>query len=167
VITLGGKEEKNYIISTIVENKPGVLYRASNMFRKRAFNIDSISVGPTERKDLARMTITINGDEPTVEQLVKQLGKLIDVIKISVLNPQNTVMRELALIKLHVADAKARSDIINYVNIFRGRIVDVSIGSMMIEITGTPDKIDAFLTLATTFGIKEIARTGITALVRG
>jgi len=164
---LGGKEEKNYIISTIVENKPGVLYRASNMFRKRAFNIDSISVGPTERKDLARMTITINGDEPTVEQLVKQLGKLIDVIKISVLNPQNTVMRELALIKLHVADAKARSDIINYVNIFRGRIVDVSIGSMMIEITGTPDKIDAFLTLATTFGIKEIARTGITALVRG
>ncbi|MGB9658963.1 MAG: acetolactate synthase small subunit [Nitrososphaerales archaeon] len=164
---MGGKEEKNYIISTIVENKPGVLYRASNMFRKRAFNIDSISVGPTERKDLARMTITINGDEPTVEQLVKQLGKLIDVIKISVLNPQNTVMRELALIKLHVADAKARSDIINYVNIFRGRIVDVSIGSMMIEITGTPDKIDAFLTLATTFGIKEIARTGITALVRG
>ncbi len=95
------------------------------------------------------------------------MGKLIDVIKISVLNPQNTVMRELALIKLHVADAKARSDIINYVNIFRGRIVDVSIGSMMIEITGTPDKIDAFLTLATTFGIKEIARTGITALVRG
>lgn len=166
-MTLEKKEEKNYIISTIVENKPGVLYRASNMFRKRAFNIDSISVGPTERKDLARMTITINGDEPIVEQLVKQLSKLIDVIKISVLNPQNTVIRELALIKLHVADAKARSDIINFVNIFRGRIVDVSIGSMMIEITGTPDKIDAFLTLATTFGIKEIARTGITALVRG
>ncbi len=166
-MTLEKKEEKNYIISTIVENKPGVLYRASNMFRKRAFNIDSISVGPTERKDLARMTITINGDEPIVEQLVKQLGKLIDVIKISVLNPQNTVIRELALIKLHVADAKARSDIINFVNIFRGRIVDVSIGSMMVEITGTPDKIDAFLTLATTFGIKEIARTGITALVRG
>ncbi|MEM3383553.1 MAG: acetolactate synthase small subunit [Nitrososphaerales archaeon] len=161
------KQVKNYIISTIVENKPGVLHRASNMFRKRGFNIDSISVGPTEHKDLARMTITINGDETTVEQLVKQLSKLIDVIKISVLNPQSSVIRELALIKLHVPDAKARSDIINYANIFRGRIVDVSPASITVEITGTPDKIDAFLSLASTFGIKEIARTGITALVRG
>ena len=160
-------EEKNYIISTIVENKPGVLYRASNMFRRRGFNIDSISVGPTERKDLARMTITINGDDTTVEQLVKQLSKLIDVIKVSVLSPKNTVVRELALIKLHVADAKARSEIINYANIFRGRIIDVAPGSMVVEVTGTPDKIDAFLNLATTFGIKEIARTGITALIRG
>ncbi len=161
------KEEKRYIISIIVENQPGVLYRASNMFRKRGFNIDSISVGPTERKDLARMTITINGDDTTVEQLVKQLSKLIDVIKISVLNSKNTVVRELALVKLHVPDAKARSDVINYANIFRGRIIDVTPGSMVVEVTGTPDKIDAFLTLAATFGIKEMARTGITALVRG
>ena len=161
------KEEKNYILSIIVENQPGVLYRASNMFRKRGFNIDSISVGPTERKDLARMTITINGDDTTVEQLVKQLSKLIDVIKISVLNSKNTVVRELALVKLHVPDAKARSDVINYANIFRGRIIDVTPGSMVVEVTGTPDKIDAFLTLATTFGIKEIARTGVTALIRG
>ncbi|MCP8317470.1 MAG: acetolactate synthase small subunit, partial [archaeon] len=94
-------------------------------------------------------------------------GKLIDVIKVSVLSTKNTVVRELALIKLHVPDAKARSDVINYANIFRGRIVDVTSGSMVVEVTGTPDKIDAFLTLATTFGIKEIARTGVTALIRG
>jgi len=161
------EKEERYIISTIVENKPGVLYRASNMFRRRGFNMDSISVGPTERKDLARMTITIRGDDATVEQLVKQLSKLIDAIKVSVLNPKNTVVRELALVKLHVADAKARSDIINYANIFRGRVVDVTPGSMIVEITGTPDKIDAFLNLAATFGIKEMARTGITALTRG
>jgi len=161
------KEEKRYIISIIVENKPGVLYRAANMFRRRGFNIDSISVGPTERKDLARMTITINGDDATVEQLVKQLGKLIDVIKVSVLSTKNTVVRELALIKLHITDAKARSDIINYANVFKSRIIDVTPGSMILEITGTPDKIDAFLNLAATFGIKEMARTGITALIRG
>ncbi|MCP8314225.1 MAG: acetolactate synthase small subunit, partial [archaeon] len=146
---------------------PGVLYRAANMFRRRGFNIDSISVGPTERKDLARMTITINGDDATVEQLVKQLGKLIDVIKVSVLSTKNTVVRELALIKLHITDAKARSDIINYANVFKSRIIDVTPGSMILEITGTPDKIDAFLNLAATFGIKEMARTGITALIRG
>ncbi|MGQ9469076.1 MAG: acetolactate synthase small subunit [Nitrososphaerales archaeon] len=161
------KEEKRYIISIIVENQPGVLYRASNMFRRRGFNIDSISVGPTERKDLARMTITINGNDATVEQLVKQLGKLIDVIKVSVLNTKNTVVRELALVKLHAADAKTRSDIINYANVFKSRIIDATAGSMILEIIGTPEKIEAFLNLATTFGIKEIARTGITALSRG
>lgn len=158
---------RTYIISTIVENKPGVLHKASNMFRCRDFNIDSISVGPTEREDLSRMTITIDGDKATVEQLVKQLSKLIDVLKVSVLSPESTVVRELALVKLHVTDAKARSDIINYANVFRSRVVDVASGSITIEVTGSPDKIDAFLTLASTFGIKEIARTGITALVRG
>jgi acetolactate synthase-1/3 small subunit len=161
------KKEETYIISTIVENKPGVLYRFSNMFRRRGFNIDSISVGPTERKDLARMTVTINGDDTLVEQVVKQLSKLIDVIKVSVLSPKNAVVRELALVKLHVADANARSDIINYANVFRARVVDVSPGSVTIEVVGSSDKIDAFISLATIFGIKEIARTGITALVRG
>lgn len=163
--------EENYkkiqIISTIVENKPGVLHRASNMFRCRNFNIDSISVGPTEIKDLSRMTITINGDKATIEQLVKQLGKMVDVIKVSVLTLEKSVVRELALIKLHVSDSKARSDIINYANVFRSRVVDVAPGSITVEITGSPNKIDAFITLASTFGIKEMARTGITALNRG
>ncbi len=164
---LEGRVKRTYVISTIVENRPGVLHKASNMFRCRGFNIDSISVGATERKDLSRMTITIRGDSATVEQLVKQLAKLIDVIKVSVLSPGSTVVRELALVKLYVADGRARSDIINYANVFRSRVVDVAPGSITVEVTGSPDKIDAFITLASTFGIKEIARTGITALVRG
>lgn len=167
MIILERRVKKTYIISTIVENKPGVLHKASNMFRCRGFNIDSISVGPTEHKDLSRMTITIKGDSATVEQVVKQLAKLIDVIKVSALSLGSTVVRELALVKLHVADARARSDIINYANVFRSRVVDVAPGSITVEVTGSPDKIDAFITLASTFGIKEIARTGITALVRG
>lgn len=159
--------EQHYIIAAIVEHKPGVLYRVSNLFRRRGFNIESISVGPTEQKDLARMTITTSGDERVIEQVVKQLSKLVDVIKISVLDPKSTVVREMALVKTHTPDAKARSDIIHYANIFRGRIVDVGTESMIIEITGDSEKIDAFIDLMKTFGVKELARTGITALPRG
>ena len=159
--------EQNHIISTIVEHKPGVLYTVANLFRRRGFNIESISVGPTEQSDLARMTITVNGDERTVEQVVKQLNKLIDVIKVSRLNPASIVTRELALIKVHALDTKVRSDVINYADIFRARVVDVSSESLMVEITGTSDKIDAFLDLMKPFGVKEVARTGITALSRG
>lgn len=137
------------------------------MFRRRAFNIESITVGSTMNSDLARMTITTIGDERVVEQIVKQLGKLVDVIKVKVLDPENTVIREMALIKVHIANANARSDIIHYVNIFRGRIVDVSPDSMTVEVTGDPEKIDAFGSLMKSFGVKEIARTGVTALSRG
>ncbi len=160
-------KEKNHIISTIVEHKPGVLYTVANLFRRRGFNIESISVGPTEQSDLARMTITVNGDERTVEQVVKQLNKLIDVIKVSRLAPSSIVTRELALIKVRALDTKVRSDVINYADIFRARVVDVSSESLMVEITGTSDKIDAFLDLMKPFGLKEVARTGITALSRG
>ncbi|MDH5636201.1 MAG: acetolactate synthase small subunit, partial [Candidatus Bathyarchaeota archaeon] len=107
-------KEKNHIISAIVEHKPGVLYTVSNLFRRRGFNIESISVGPTEQSDLARMTITVNGDERTIEQVVKQLNKLIDVIKVSRLDPSSIVTRELALIKVRALDSKVRSDVINY-----------------------------------------------------
>jgi len=162
-----GDERQGYIIAAIVEHKPGVLYNVSNMFRRRGFNIQSISVGPTERKDLARMTITIQGDEKLVEQMVKQLNKLIDVIKVSILDPKNTVARELALVKVNTQDAKARSDVINYTEIFKGHVVDVSHESLTVEITGAPEKINAFIDLMKTFGVKEIARTGITALPRG
>jgi acetolactate synthase-1/3 small subunit len=158
---------QTYILSTIVENKPGVLFRAANMFRRRGFNIDSISVGPIEPRDLARMTITVNGDEAMVEQIEKQLSKLIDVVKITVLVPKDTVLRELALIKINANDARARTDIMSYSTIFRSRIVDVSPSTITIEITGDPEKVDAFINLISTFGIKEIARTGVTALPRG
>ncbi len=161
------EKEKMYIISAIVEHKPGVLYSISNMFRRRGFNIESISVGVAEQRDLARMTITIIGDEGTVEQIVKQLKKLIDVVKVSILDPTNTVTRELALIKVNTVDARVRSDVINYTEIFKGHVVDVAHESLIIEITGTPDKTNAFIDLMKPFGVKEIARTGITALQRG
>jgi len=161
------ENERTHIIAAIVEHKPGVLYSVANMFRRRGFNIESISVGPTEKEDLARMTMTVKGDEKTIEQVVKQLNKLIDVVKVSRLDPANIVTREMALIKVHISETKARSDIINYVDVFRGRVVDISAESLTIEITGGSDKIDAFIDLMKTFGIKELARTGITALSRG
>jgi len=161
------ENERTHIIAAVVEHKPGVLYNVANLFRRRRFNIESISVGPIEHGDLARMTITVKGDEKTIEQVVKQLNKLIDVVKVSKLDPANIVTREMALVKVHVSETKARSDIINYVDVFRGRVVDVSPETLMIEITGGSDKINAFIDIMKPFGIKEIARTGITALSRG
>jgi acetolactate synthase-1/3 small subunit len=160
-------DEKNTIIAAIVEHKPGVLYRVANMFRRRNFNIESISVGPTEQGDVARMTITVKGDEKLIEQVIKQLNKLIDVIKVSRLDPTSIVSREMALVKITAPSAKTRSDIINYADIFRARVVDISSESLMVEITGDSDKIDAFIDLMKPFGVKEVARTGITALSRG
>lgn len=159
--------QQTYIIATLVENKPGVLYEVANMFRRRGFNIDSISVGTIETEDLARMTITVKGDDRTIEQIVKQLHKIIAVIKVSILDPSSTVIREMALVKVHIPDAKARSDMIQYANIFRGHIIDISHDSLIVEITGDSEKIDAFIDLSRSFGVKEIARTGITALPRG
>ena len=155
------------VISVLVENKPGVLHGVSNLFRRRNFNIESITVGPSQNSEIARMTITVNGDEKTLEQVVKQLAKLIDVLKVEELEPGHFVMRELALIKVNVPTPKERSDIINCVEVFRGRIIDVSTDSLTVEITGTPDKLDAFMNLMKTNGVIELARTGITALARG
>jgi acetolactate synthase I/III small subunit len=157
---------KTTVISVLVENKPGVLHLIANLFRRRNFNIESITVGPTEKSEVARMTITVNEDEKTIDQVVKQVAKQIDVLKVEELSG-GFVMRELSLIKVKVNDAKERSDIINFVEVFRGRIIDVSQDSLTIEITGTPEKINAFLNLMKTFGILELARTGITALARG
>jgi acetolactate synthase I/III small subunit len=158
---------KTKVISVLVENKPGVLHLIANLFRRRNFNIESITVGPTQQPSIARMTITVNEDEKTIDQVIKQVAKQIDVLKVSELEQGNFVMRELSLIKVKVKDSKERSDIINFVEVFRGRIIDVSTDSLTVEITGTPDKIDAFLNLMKTFGILELARTGITALARG
>ncbi|MCW4026275.1 MAG: acetolactate synthase small subunit [Candidatus Bathyarchaeota archaeon] len=156
-----------YTISAIVEHKPGVLYSVSNMFRRRDFNIESISVGAAEQKGLARMIITIGGDERTVEQVVKQMNKLIDVVKVSTLEPERTVARELALVKVNTLEERVRSDVINYTEIFKGHVVDVAHDSLIVEITGDSEKINAFIDLMRPFGVKEIARTGITALSRG
>lgn len=158
--------EKSYMIAVIVDNRPGVLYGVSNMFRRRNFNIDSITVGAIN-SDLARMTITVRGDERTIEQIVKHLRKLVDVLKVAILDEANTVSRELALVKIFIPDSKARADVLHYVDIFRGHVVDVSSETLTVEITGDPDKIDAFINLMQNFGVKEVARTGIVALSRG
>jgi len=160
-------ELKTHIISTIVEHKPGVLQRVSGLFTRRGFNIESITVGESETPGLARMTIIAKGDDKLLEQLTKQLNKLIDVVKVRDLEPTNIVQRELCLIKVHAPGERARSEIIQYANIFRGRIVDVSTETLTVEITGDTNKIDAFIELMTGFGIKELARTGPTAMSRG
>jgi acetolactate synthase-1/3 small subunit len=155
------------ILSVIVDNKPGVLFRVTNLFRARNFNIESITVGITEQKDISRMTIAIQSDYKTLDQLVKQLRKLIDIIDVRVLDTGNTVFRELALIKLKASDPTSRMEIAHFSNIFRAKILDISKDSMMVEITGTPDKIDAFKNIVVPYGIIQIARTGISALPRG
>ena len=144
-------QKHNHIISIIVDHKPGVLYNVSNLFRCRGFNIDNISVGSAKEVGLARMTIMVRGDDRTIEQVIKQLNKLIDVIKVTRLDPEHIVTRELAIIKVNATSTKSRSDIINYADIFRARVVDVSSESLMMEITGTSNKIDAFISLMRPF----------------
>lgn len=161
------REQESHVIGVTVENKPGVLYRISNMFSRRDFNIESISVGSSEQENISRMTIAVNGDERTFEQVVKNLKKMIDVIKVTELDPANSVIRELALVKVNTPSSTERLDIIHYVDIFRGHAIDVSSDSITIELTGSPDKISAFVNSMKTFGIKEVARTGMTALPRG
>jgi len=152
-------------IAVLVENKPGVLARVSSLFRRRGLNIESLAVGTTEREDISRMTIVVKGDSRTIEQVMKQLNKLVEVIKVSDLS-ENSVSRELALIKVHAPPEK-RSEIIEIANIFRARIVDVARDSFIIEITGDEDKINAFVELMRQYGIKEMARTGVISMARG
>ncbi len=159
--------ERSHIISALVEHKPGVLQRVAGLFTRRGFNIDTITVGETEKKKLARMTIIAKGDDKVLEQITKQLNKLIDVIKVRDLEMENTVKRELCLIKVHTPLEKIRSEVIQYAGIFRGRIIDVSPETLTVEITGDPEKIDALIDLLRNFGIKEVARTGPTAMSRG
>jgi len=160
-------ESRTHIISAIVLDKPGVLQRVAGLFTRRGFNIDNITVGPSEQENFARMTIITKGDEKILEQITKQLNKLIDVIKVRDLEPAVTVQRELCLIKVHTSSEKVRSEVIQYANIFRGRIIDVSPETLTIEITGPSEKIEALIDLVRSFGIKEIARTGPTAISRG
>jgi len=161
-----GVMDKDHTLSVLVANKPGVLTHVSGLFSRRGYNIDSLTVGVTENPDISRMTIVVHGDEHVIEQVTKQLNKLIDIIKVVDISPQESVDRELALIKVN-ADADRRSEIIQIVDIFRARIIDVSAKSVVIETTGSSDKIDALEEMMRPFGIKEMVRTGKVALVRG
>ncbi len=155
-----------HTLSVLVANKPGVLTHVSGLFSRRGYNIDSLTVGVTENADISRMTIVVHGDEHVIEQVTKQLNKLIDIIKVVDISPLDSVDRELALIKVN-ADTNARAEIIQIANIFRAGIVDVSAKSIIVEVTGSTDKINALEELMKPFGIKEMVRTGKVALVRG
>lgn len=158
---------KEHIISALVEHKPGVMQRVASMFSRRRFNIESITVGATANKEIARMTIITRGDDAVLEQVLKQMNKLPVVIKVQDLAKENSVSRELCLIKVHSPDELHRSQVIQYADVFRGQVVDVSPKSLIVEITGDSDKVDAFLDLVRSLGIKEISRTGTTAMQRG
>jgi len=155
-----------HTISVLVENKPGVLARVAGLFARRGFNIESLAVGTTEDESVSRMTIVASGDDSVLEQITKQLYKLIDVIKVFDIPKDVAVERELVLLKVS-CNEKTRPEIIEIVDIFRGRIVDVSEGAVTIEMTDEESKIDGMQKLLKKFGIKELVRTGKIALQRG
>lgn len=155
-----------YVLAVLVENKPGVLARVAGLFSRRGFNIESLAVGRTLDRSLSRMTLEVDADEKTLEQVVKQLNKLINVLKISNLTLEPSVNRELVLIKVR-ADAANRSEIQQIAETFRAKIVDVSLQSLIIEVTGNEEKIEAITLLLAHYGILEVARTGKIALLRG
>jgi acetolactate synthase-1/3 small subunit len=157
---------EKHVLSVLVRNYSGVLSRVSGLFSRRGYNIESLSVGRTENPELSRMTITLNGDDCVLEQVKKQLSKLVDVIKVIELKPTEAVYRELVLIKVQ-ADSNQRSAINEIVDIFRCKIIDVSNTTLTIELTGDDSKIAALIKLVEDYGVKEIVRTGVVALERG
>ncbi len=155
-----------HTLSVLVEDKPGVLARVAALFSRRGFNIESLAVGATEAKNMSRMTIVVSVEDFPLEQITKQLNKLINVIKIVEQDAENSVSRELALIKVR-ADAGTRSQVIEAVNLFRAKVVDVSTESLTIEATGTQEKIGALLRVLEPYGIREIVQSGVVSLARG
>jgi len=157
---------KTHTLSVLVEDKPGVVARVAALFSRRGFNIESLAVGATEQKDMSRMTIVVSAEETPLEQITKQLNKLINVIKIIEQDDADSVSRELALIKVR-ADAGTRSQVVEAANLFRANIIDVSPESLTVEATGNRGKIEALLRLLEPFGIREIAQSGMVSLSRG
>ncbi|GAY15226.1 acetolactate synthase small subunit [Mycobacterium sp. shizuoka-1] len=155
-----------HTLSVLVEDKPGVLARVAALFSRRGFNIESLAVGATEQKNMSRMTIVVTAEATPLEQITKQLNKLINVIKIVEQDSENSVARELALIKVR-ADAGTRSQVIEAVNLFRAKVIDVSTESLTIEATGTQEKIEALLRVLEPYGVREIVQSGVVSLSRG
>lgn len=155
-----------HTISVLVNDQPGVLQRVSGLFGRRGFNIESITVGESEEKGLSRMVIVTTGDDNTLEQVEKQLYKIVDVIKVVDLSSNPMVAREVALIKIHAEPAN-RPEIISIVETFRASVVDIGPNSMIVQVVGDTDKIDAIVEVLRPYRIKELARTGVTAMIRG
>src|SRR3954471_17693407 len=155
-----------HTLSVLVENRPGVLTRVAGLFARRGFNIHSLAVGPTEHPSVSRMTVVVDVDELPLEQVTKQLNKLINVIKIVELEQTASVQRELLLVKVR-ADLQTRSHVLETVNLFRAKVVDVAPDAVTIEATGTADKLDALIRVLEPFGIKELVQSGMVAVGRG
>jgi acetolactate synthase-1/3 small subunit len=155
-----------HTLSVLVENKPGVLARISGLFSRRGFNIDSLAVGPTEHPEISRMTIVVNVEDLPLEQVTKQLNKLVNVLKIVELDPGSSVQRELLLIKVR-ADSETRSQVLETVQLFRAKVVDVAPDAVTIEATGSRDKLEALIRVLEPFGIKELVQSGMVAIGRG
>ncbi len=163
----GAKDSmKKRVLSLLVDNTSGVLSRVAGLFSRRGYNIDSLTVGETADPRYSRMTVVVSGDEQILDQITKQLAKLIDVVDIKILESETSVSRELVLVKLRV-DAEDRQAVIAIVNVFRGNVIDVGVDSLIVELTGQQSKLDAFLRLLEGHEILELARTGITGLSRG
>jgi acetolactate synthase-1/3 small subunit len=154
------------ILSIIVENKPGILFKVTHLFRSKNFNIDSISVGVTENPELSKMTITTYGDEKQIAQIVKQLDKMIDTVEVKHLDEHKTVYRELSIFKIKLSNANDSMEINKLANAYGGKVHDVKKDSIMVELTATPDQIKAFEELASPFGILDVSRTGVAAMER-
>ena len=155
-----------HVITALVQNQPGVLAHVAQMFAARGFNIDSLVVGRTEEPALSRMTIVVIGDDKVLEQVRKQLGKIVTVVKVRDFAEADFVERDLMLIRIHVTPEK-RPEVVELVNLFRGRVVDVSRSNLMVELSGTEEKVEAFIDLVRPYGIRELARTGVIAMSRG
>jgi acetolactate synthase-1/3 small subunit len=162
----GVRTGRKHVLSILVENKPGVLTRIAGLFARRGFNIDTLAVGPTEDERVSRITLTLDGAIHPMDQVTKQLHKLVNVLKIRDLEPEETLARELALFKI-AAEGPTRTEVMQICEIFRAKIVDVTRRSVVAEITGTCDKVDAFEQLVRPFGLIEMARTGEIAISRG
>src|ERR671924_1043185 len=162
----GVRTGRKHVLSILVENKPGVLTRIAGLFARRGFNIDTLVVGPTDDETLSRITLTVDGAMHPIDQVTKQLHKLVNVLKIRDLEPSDTVTRELALFKV-AADGAQRAEVMQICEIFRGKVVDVTKRSLIVEITGGRDKIEAFEKMLRPFGLIEMVRTGEIAINRG
>lgn len=154
------------ILSILVENKPGILFKVTHLFRSKNFNIDSISVGVTENPEISKMTITTYGDEKQIAQIVKQLDKMIDTVEVKHLDEHKTVYRELSIFKIKLSNANDSMEINKLANAYGGKVHDVRKDSIMVELTATPDQIKAFEELAAPFGILDVSRTGVAAMER-
>ena len=155
-----------HTLSVLVENKPGVLARIAGLFSRRGFNIDSLAVGPTEHPEVSRMTIVVNVEESPLEQVTKQLNKLVEVIKIVELDGAASVSRELLLVKVK-ADAATRGQVLEIVQLFKAKVVDVATDAVTIQVTGNQDKLDDFLRIVEPFGVRELVQSGMVAIGRG